>query len=86
VLVPFFEYLPLEQRSTLPRRWFPQTLDYRPGPDNQPLALNNHYSLATPICYEILFNHLFVNDQFDIIINEVMTAGLPPIAEARSAI
>ncbi|CAH0991920.1 Apolipoprotein N-acyltransferase [Sinobacterium norvegicum] len=70
ILVPFFEYLPFEQQLKPLRRWFPQALDYRPGPENSSVILNDNFSLATPICYEILFDYFFQKNDFDSIINQ----------------
>lgn len=54
-LVPFFEYLPYEQRALTLRRYFPHSLAYVAGPEAGPIRLASGIVIAPLICYEMIF-------------------------------
>lgn len=63
-LVPFFEFLPFENRFTMLRRWFPNSLVYVPGSDGGPIRFADKIAIAPLICYEMIFPAL-VQNQID---------------------
>ena len=54
-LVPFFEFLPLEQRWPQLRRFFPNSLSYVPGRSDAPIPFGKSVAIAPLICYEMIF-------------------------------
>jgi apolipoprotein N-acyltransferase len=57
-LVPFFEFLPFEQRWPVLRQFFPDSLSYVPGVDDQPIRFGGDIAIASLICYEMIFTEL----------------------------
>lgn len=57
-LVPFFEYLPFEDRLLTLRRYFPHSLAYVPGPAAGPIRFADDVVIAPLICYEMIFASL----------------------------
>lgn len=54
-LVPFFEYLPYEDRVLTLRHYFPDSLAYVAGGNSEPLPFAPHGVIAPLICYEMIF-------------------------------
>lgn len=57
-LVPFFEFLPFEQRWPALRKLFPDSLSYVPGVNDRPIRFGDDVAIAPLICYEMIFPEL----------------------------
>lgn len=71
ILVPFFEYLPLNGYL---QHWFPDSLNYIPGKKSTTFPLSNSIEIIPVICYEVIFPramHEFVDRGGNIIVNPV---------------